>query len=69
MMDSRQFDLEHLESLPPKLTVENARGHPPDQGRVSRAPVVQKPRDLHVLDHGVRTNEGYRTYVEGSTTA
>ena len=45
--DSRQFDLEHLESLPPKLTPEAREAILSIKECMSRAAVVQQLRDLH----------------------
>ena len=64
--DSRQFDLVHLESLPPRLTDEKRLA-------ILRIKEVCLGRPWYssygiyvaVLDHGVRTPEGFRTYVEG----
>ena len=48
----------------------DARGDPQHQGLLSRAAVVQQLRDLTaVLDHGVRTHQEYRAYVEGGSTS
>lgn len=65
---SRQFDLEHLESLPPRLTPE------------LRLAILQIKEDClgrpwyssygiyaAVLDHGVRTPAAFRAHVEGTT--
>jgi hypothetical protein len=64
--DSRQFDLEHLESLPPKLTSETREAI-----LVIKSCCLGQPwYSSHgiytaVLDHGVRTHEEYRVYLEG----
>lgn len=66
--DSRQFDLDHLESLPPKLTAETREAI-----LVIKHSCVGQPWYSSyavyssVLDHGVRTPEGYRAYVEGGS--
>lgn len=65
--DSRQFDLDHLESVPPRLTPE------------TRLAILQIKEDClgrpwyssygittAVLDHGVRTPEAFRAHVEGA---
>jgi hypothetical protein len=65
---SRQFDLEHLESLPPRLTPET---------RLAILEIKEAclGRPWHssygiytaVLDHGVRTPEGFCAHLEGTT--
>jgi hypothetical protein len=68
--DSRQFDLEHLESLPPKLTLETRAAILLIKDACLGRPWYSS-HEIYtaVLDHGVRTHEGYRAYVEGSTAA
>jgi hypothetical protein len=64
--ESRQLDLEHLESLPPKLTLETREAI-----LVIKDCCLGRPWYSSfgiytaVLDHGVRTHQEYRAYVEG----
>jgi hypothetical protein len=66
--DSRQFDLEHLESLPPRLTPETREAI-----LAIKSDCLERPwYSSHgiytaVLDHGVRTHEEYRVYLEGGS--
>jgi hypothetical protein len=68
--DSRQFDLEHLESLPARLTTETREAI-----LIIKESCLGRPWYSSygiysaVLDHGVRTHQEYRAYVEGSTSA
>jgi hypothetical protein len=67
---SRQFDLEHLESLPPKLTLETREAILLIKDSCFGRPWYSSYGIYSaVLDHGVRTHQEYRAYVEGSTPA
>jgi hypothetical protein len=66
--DSRQFDLEHLESLPPKLTPEAREAILQIKDSCLGRPWYSSfAIYTAVLDHGVRTHQEYRAYVEGFT--
>ena len=68
--DSRQFDLEHLESLPPKLTPETREAILSIKDSCLGRPWYSSYGIYTaVLDHGVRTHQEYRAYVEGGSTA
>jgi hypothetical protein len=68
--DSRQSDLEHVESLPAKLTPETREAI-----LVIKESCLGRPwyRSYAiyaaVLDHGVRTHQEYRIYIEGGATS
>jgi hypothetical protein len=68
--DSRPFDLEHLESLPQKLTPETREAILGiKESCLGRPWYSSYGIYTAVLDHGVRTHQEYRAYVEGSTSA
>jgi hypothetical protein len=67
--DSRQLDLEHLESLPPKLTPETREAILAiTDACLGRTWYSSYGIYTAVLDHGVRTHQQYRAYVEGGST-
>jgi len=64
---SRQFDLEHLESLPPRLTPETRLAILQIKDECLGRPWYSSYGIYSaVLDHGVRTAQAFRAYVEGS---
>jgi hypothetical protein len=68
--DSRQFDLEHLESLLPRLTPETREAILAIKSSCLGRPWYSSHGIYTaVLDHGVRTHEEYRVYVEGGATS
>ena len=65
---SRQFDLEHLESLPPRLTPETRLAILEiKEACLGRPWYSSYGIYAAVLDHGVRTPEAFRGYLEGTT--
>ncbi len=65
---SRQFDLEHLESLPARLTPETRLAILEIKEACLGRPWYSSYRNYAaVLDHGVRTPEGFRAHLEGGT--
>ena len=65
--DSRQFDLEHLESLPPRLTPETRLAILRIKDDCLGRPWYSSHAiTTAVLDHGVRTPADYRAHVEGN---
>ncbi len=66
--DSRQFDLEHLESLPPRLTPELRLAILEIKDACLGRPWYSSHGiTTAVLDHGVRTPQAFRTYLEGGS--
>ena len=64
---SRQFDLEHLESLPPRLTPETRLAILEIKEACAGRPWYSSYGiTTAVLDHGVRTPAGYRSHAERS---
>jgi hypothetical protein len=64
---SRQFDLEHLESLPPRLTPEACLAILRIKDDCLGRPWYSSHAiTTAVLDHGVRTPAEYRAHVEGA---
>jgi hypothetical protein len=68
--DSRQFDLDHLESLPPRLTPETREAILQIKDSCLGRPWYSSYGIYTaVLDHGVRTHQEYRRFVEGGSPA
>ncbi len=66
--DCRQFDLDHLESLPPRLTPETRLAILEIKSACLGRPWYSSYGiTTAVLDHGVRTPAGFRSHVEGSS--
>jgi hypothetical protein len=64
---SRQFDLDHLESLPPRLTPETRLAILEIKDACLGRPWYSSYGIYTaVLDHGVRTPEGFRAHLEGT---
>lgn len=64
---SRQFDLDHLESLPPRLTPETRRAILAiKQAYLGRPDYSSYGVYTAVLDHGIRTPEAFSEYLSQS---
>jgi hypothetical protein len=64
---SRQFDLEHLESMPARLTPETRRAILEiKEACLGRPWYTSHGIYTAVLDHGVRTPEAFRAHLEGT---